>query len=231
MVLSAAPTFTFSLLIMYVAVARWNLWGVLLAPVLAAANYLGGRYNDILYLGATYDWKLYLSTAIGLMSVGLNVIFFKKFKTKKVVNQTWAAIGLILLDYVVFCLLQFVSYRLLTSGSLMKRGYVEYVYTLYNQEDGGTKTQIMNLCYYGELSSIYNTFGLAVAIIGVMVLRSQGVINNVVDKLIEDKEIAEQNRIDEQTFSIEEVEEDEKSDTAIKKEDSESSNTTDSEEN
>lgn len=231
MVLSAAPTFTFSLLIMYVAVARWNLLGLLLAPVLAAANYLGGRYNDILYLGATYDWKLYLSTAIGLMSVGLNVIFFKKFKTKKVVNQTWAAIGLILLDYVVFCLLQFVSYRLLTSGSLMKRGYVEYVYTLYNQEDGGTKTQIMNLCYYGELSSIYNTFGLAVAIIGVMVLRSQGVINNVVDKLIEDKEIAEQNRIDEQTFSIEEVEEDEKSDTAIKKEDSESSNTTDSEEN
>lgn len=231
MALSAAPTFTFSLLIMYVAVARWNLWGLLLAPVLAAANYLGGRYNDILYLGATYDWKLYLSTFIGLLGVGINVIFFKKFKTKKVINKTWAMLGLVLLDYAVFCLLQFISYRLLTSGNLLKRGYVEYIYTLYNQEGGGTVTKVMNLCYYGELSPIYNVFGLVVAIIGLFVLRSQGVVNNVVDKLIEDKEIAEANRIDEQTFSIEEVEEDEKSDTAIKKEDSESSNTTDSEEN
>jgi hypothetical protein len=54
-----------------------------------------------------------------------------------------------------------------------------------------TKYGFKNYCQYIEQGFLYNLFGLAVAAIGVFVLRSQGVIVNAVDKLIDDKKLVE----------------------------------------
>ncbi len=202
MILTAAPTFTFGLLITFVAVARWNLWGLLVVPIMAAANLLGGHYNDLLFLAATYDWKIFISTVFGLLTVGVNVIFFKKIGTKKTIHNTMALVGLVVLDYLLFCLVQFIVYRLLTSGNLLDRGVIEYAYKVRDPETQQVNTTILNLCKYGEGSYLYNILGLVISVVGLFVLRSQGVVNNVADKFIEDKKEAELNRLDEETFTI-----------------------------
>ena len=53
---------------------------------------------------------------------------------------------------------------------------------------------------------IYNLFGLAVSVIGALILRSQGVVNNVVDKLIEDKQNAEMLKKDAEEFKVDSLE-------------------------
>lgn len=224
MVLTAAPTFTFGLLITFVAVARWNLWGLTVVPLMAAANLVGGHFNDLLFLAATYDWRIFVSTLLGLLTVGINVIFFKKFGTKKTIHNTMAMIGLVLLNYAMFCAVQFVVYRLLTSGNLLERGVIEYAYKMRDPETQQVNTTILNLCKYGEGSYVYNVLGLVIAVAGLFVLRFQGVVNNVVDKFIEDKKNAELNRLDDENFAI--LETSDVSDEA--KEESESSDTKDS---
>ena len=102
-------------------------------------------------------------------------------------------IGLVLLDYILFSIIQFISYRLLTcNGDLLHRG------------------QILNslgedkICGYIEGGMLYNLFGLTIAVIGLLILRSQGAVSNVKQKLIDDKKNAELDRID-MNFRIKEL--------------------------
>lgn len=187
--LDAAPTVTFSLLIVFIGVVRWNLWGLLPIPFLALSMILGGHYSDLSYYAAFYsfeNWQLYVSTMIGLAGLGLNVLIFRGHKTNKIIQSVGWMLLILLADYVVYCILQFVSYRLMTSGSLVHPAVIEFTYNVKN-DDGELVPKVVNLAVYVEYGFIYNLFGLAVGAIGGAVLRSQGVLNNAIDKLVDDK--------------------------------------------
>ena len=200
LVFNGTPTFTFSLLIIYLAVVRWNLWGLLLAPILAVATIVGGKLGIIEQYAAVYDWRVYISSMLGLLTVGLNVIFFKKYTTKKVINTTGMMIVLVMVNYLTYSIVSFFTYRLMCSGTLTHSGYIEFFYNVYEEEKIIQKS--VNLCAYVESAFVYNLFGLAVAVIGLFVLRSQGVVNNVIDKLVEDKKNAELDRYIESNFTL-----------------------------
>lgn len=223
-----APSFTFAFLIMFLAVMRWNAWGLLLAPLLPAANLLGGIFNDIPYLAAIYKndgWQMYLSGVIALLVIAVNIIFYKKFGTKKVMLNIYAVIGLLILDYLLYNEVFKMAYRTMTSGNPFFVGKIPFDAMIYDEEIDDLVLTPVNLCRYVEHIGIYNIFGLAVAFVGVFILRSQGVVNNVVDKLIEDKKNAELDRLDAENFTIKALDE---TDSEQKEE---SSDTGDSSEN
>ncbi len=224
----AAPTFTFGMLITFVAIARWNLWGMIVIPFMAAANVVGGMFNDIDYLKAMYTelpWQLFISTVIGFLPMGINVIFYKKFTTKKVLHDSFVMIGLVLLNYGLFCLFQFLSIRLLTTGSIFEIGEIIVNQPIKNPDTGVMENITHNICVFAQSGYIYNLLGLFITIIGLFILRSQGVVNNVVDKLIDDKKMVESNLEDEKNFSIAE------SESKDDKTEPESHDTNDSDEN
>ena len=71
---------------------------------------------------------------------------------------------------------------------------------------------------------IYNLFGLAIGIIGSLVLRAQGAFSNVAEKLLEDKRLAEEIRKNDEEFSIPDLDEDEEKENNSEELDSESDN-------
>lgn len=189
LLLDAAPTITFSLLIVFIAVTRWKLWGLLPIPFLVLSTILGGHFGEIPYYAAFYDfksWQLILSMMLGLAAVGLNVIVFRKGKTNEIMKSIWKMLLILVIDYILYCGIQFVLYRLFTTGGL--RGPADIPFAYYVKNDAGQRVEeVKNLASYVEYGFMYNLFGLAVGVIGSLVLRSQGVLNNAVEKLIDDK--------------------------------------------
>lgn len=198
-ILSGAPTIAFGLLIVIVATARWNLWGLLVVPFIGLATWLGGSLGDVKYIADAYDWRVYISETVGLLTVGINCLFYKGHKTNKVVSNMWLLILIIIIDYILYNAIQFVFYRLCCTGNPFKMGEIGGIYTYVEGHLGKngaentyeTITGFKNYCYYVEQGFIYNLFGLAVALVGTFILRSQGVIVNAVDKLIDDKKLVE----------------------------------------
>lgn len=192
LVFKAAPSFTFTFLITFIAVMRWNWKGLFIIPLLVGATILGGRYNDLPYLAAIYDWRIYVAGCVALLTLGLNSIFYKKFGTKRVMINIIAVIGLVVLDYALYSIVFKFMYRILCSGNPFVMGSIPFEALHYNADTEEYFTQIDNLCFYVEQTAIYNMFGLVVTFVGIFILRSQGVVNNVVDKLIEDKKAKEE---------------------------------------
>ena len=204
----SVPTTAISLLMVFVAVARWNLWGLLICPVLALGTIVGGQQIEIPYLAAVYDHNIsisglaiFISAFVGLLTTGLNVISYKK-NTSRIINSPWMMLVLIF-NYIVFCLVQIAVYRLITAGTLLHEGKILFQYVL-NEGTVDEVTKTYNLCRLGEAGLVYNLFGLAVLYVGAYVLRSQGVLCNAIQKLIDDRKNAELNRID-RKFKIEEA--------------------------
>ena len=204
-VFNGTPFMCISLLIVFIAVARWNLWGLLTIPLLALTTMLGGKWSEANYLAMVYDWRMYLSTVLSLCMVGVNVIFFKKSTTKYVASQPLYMILLMLLDYALVCVVQILLYRLFCAGTLAHSGYIEFSYTKVN-ENGVSEVIKENLCRYGEGTLVYNLFGLVVLFVGGFILRSQGIICNVKQRFIDDKINADLDRAD-RKFTISEAEE------------------------
>lgn len=88
---------------------------------------------------------------------------------------------MILCNYVIYNLIQGATYWLCTRNV---NGQILY--------DTGKK--VINICQWAINGYAYNLMGLAFAFVGVIILRSQGVVNNVIDKLIDDKKNAELQR-------------------------------------
>ena len=109
-------------------------------------------------------------------------------------------------SYVVYCSIQFLSYRLICSGTLTHSGLNIFDYT---NKDGVLKT--VNLCTLGEGGFAFNLIGLIIFVVGILILRSQGVVCNVKNKLIDDKKNAELNRINTENFTVEEAGSDDES--------------------
>ena len=196
-VLSGTPTIAFALFITFLAVARWNLWGLLVIPFMAAGTWIGGMFGEIEYCADAYDWRVFISEAVGLMAVGINVIMFRGHRTKKTISSPLKVALLIIVDYLLYCLIQLVVYRLLTSGNILKTGNISGTYTVFERslgediEDGAYVEKVINVCNFVEQGFTYNLFGLVIAFVGVFILRSQGVVNNAVDKIIDDKQLAD----------------------------------------
>ncbi len=208
LVLNAVPTATISLLIMFMCVTRWNLYGLLAAPILALGTLIGGHFSPVVYFSATYDWRVYISIVVAMMTFGLNVIVFKKITRKNAISNNWIFAIMMIIDYLIFNILLIFVYRLLSSGNPFQMGEILLTYTDYTGET--PKEAVKNLCYYIDGSFIYNLFGLAVMIVGGFVVRSQGAMNNAIQKLVDDKKMAEENRISDETFSIPEEDEEPK---------------------
>ncbi len=189
------PFVCVSLLITFIAVARWNLWGLIITPLLALTAMLGGMWSEVPRLALVYDWRMYLSAMIGLCAVGVNVIFFKKSTTKLVVSKPMYLSLILVLDYLLVCIVQLVVYRLLCSGTLMHSGEI-----LYRHPSTGV---VENVCRYGESTIIYNLLSLVVTFVGVFILRSQGIVCNVKQRFIDDKINADLDREDKK-FTIKE---------------------------
>ena len=196
-VLSGTPTIAFALFITFLAVARWNLWGLLVIPFMAAGTWIGGIFGEIQYYADAYDWRVFISECIGLLAIGVNVIAFRGHRTKKVMSSPVKVIALIIVDYVLYCGIQFIVYRLLTSGNILKTGDISATYTVFERslgqdiEDGAYVEKVINVCKFIEQGFIYNLFGLVIALVGIFILRSQGIVNNAVDKIVDDKRLAE----------------------------------------
>ena len=200
LVFFSTPTTYISMLIVFIAVIRWNLWGLITIPFLTICTIIGGVNGQIDTFKAFYNfgytgWQAYVSMIFGMLFIGIDVIFFKKFSTKKVMHNNFAVIGLGILNYVLYNAVFLVAFRLLTSGGdLLHSGVI-----LYDLGSKGTQ----NLCGYGESGFVSNLFSLAVMVVGTFILRSQGVATNVVEKLLDDKYNAELNELD-RSFRIEE---------------------------
>lgn len=201
------PTITISFLITIIAVIRWNLWGLIIVPLLALATTLGGSFADYGQFRAFYSFgseygycgtAIFISTIVGLLSIGLDVILFKnkRIGTKKIVKSPLALIGLVLANYVLFNLIQLVLFRLITAHTLLHQATITYV---------GTNGEF-NLANWGEAGFVKNLLALAIAVVGILILRSQGVVTNVIDKLVDDKINAELDAKD-RNFRIQEVDE------------------------
>lgn len=201
LVLYAAPSVTIALLIAFIAVARWNLWGLLICPLLALATLIGGQKIELSYIAAVYDYKMYISILFGYCGLALNVIFFRKFSTNKVITGA-TFIGLMIFDYVVFCSLQTLSYYLLCVIS-----HDSGLFTYQVVENGVKKDITTNIQHFGMSGFIYNSFGFIVLIVGGFVSRSQGIMRNRTQQFVDDKENAELMAKD-RCFSIEEAKED-----------------------
>lgn len=205
-IMLGTPTITISFLITIIAIIRWNLWGLIIVPLLALATTLGGSFADYGQFRAFYQFgsaynncglAIFISTICGLLTIGLDVILFKKMGTKKVVKNPFILVGMVLVNYAIFNFIQFIVYRLITAGGdLFNQAQVIY---------SGTEGDF-NLAIWAENGFIRNLLALAIAVVGILVLRSQGVATNVRDKLIDDKINAELDAKD-RNFRIEEVEE------------------------
>lgn len=195
------PASLVSMLIIFIAVARWDGYGLVLSPILPLGVIFGactiGGYFKAVYSFQT-DWQFYLSIVLGYLSFGVNILFYKKFGTKKMLNETWKVILLILLNYALFCGVQYLSYTLLTLG---KENELIYQYV-------NSKNETVTYLIYDKPRNgfIYNLLGLAIMFIGVFIFRSQGIVCNVKQKFIDDKRNAELDEAD-RKFTIEEVEE------------------------
>ena len=196
-VLSGTPTIAFALFITFLAVVRWKLWGLLVIPFMAAGTWIGGMLGEIKYYADAYDWHVFISECVGLLTVGLNVIVFRGHRTKEFISSPIKVAILIVVNYVLYCSVQFIVYRLLTSGSVFETGNISDYYQVVQRElgqaieDTEAEEKLINVCKFVEQGFIYNLFGLLVALVGVFVLRSQGIVNNAVDKIIDDKRLAE----------------------------------------
>lgn len=199
------PASLISMLIVFVAVTRWNGYGLITVPFVSLGvilgGYLIGGYYRAVYWFST-DWQFYISIVLGYLAFGANIFIYKRYDTKKILSKTGQLILLLIVDYVLFCGIQYLAYFLLTLGQTSNM--------IYSYTD--TSGNLKELMIVAKPTSgwVYNLFALIVLIVGALILRSQGVVVNAKQKLIDDKRNALLDEEDKK-FSIEEVEEDETS--------------------
>ena len=226
-VLNAVTTVSISLLVVLLALARWNFWGLVTIPFLALSTIIGGRLSPVPYFKAAYEWRAYISIVIGLLFTGFSVIVFKK-KGTKMLKENYILVLYVIINYIVYNLAQTIIYELLCNIFKSPEGWNLVTYTNYLNSDKGevVTTNVSNFMTNGF---IYNLFGLAIAIIGSIVLKSQQAFGNVPEKLLEDKRLAEEIRKNDEEFSIPDIDDENESSNESDNQKKESSDTIDSE--
>lgn len=159
MLIATMITTSISLLIMMVATFRWGWRGLLIAPILALATILSGRYiNPHVSYRQNYDWRLYLATLAQLLSLAVNLLWFKKGKDEQATSKKIQSLfTLCLIDCGVSLLALSLVY-LATAFKFLMFGFV-----------------------------IWNAFGYAILFVGAFILSRQGILVNVKKNLINQK--------------------------------------------
>ena len=200
------PATYITLLVAFIAVTRWGFYGLITVPFLALGTALGGMtVSETPFVSEVYkfssNWQYYVSIVLGFSALTVNALLYKLKGTGKIISNTLVMILILIVDYVLFNVIQFISYRLLTSHNLIEGATTIFQYININGE-----TVSININAYAERGLIYNLFGLASLFIGFFIFRVQGVICNVKDKLIADARNRELDRIDRETFGVSEEE-------------------------
>lgn len=153
-----------SLLIMLIATTRWQNKGLFIAPFLALATVLSGKFlvgNPA--FAVNYDWKLYIAIVLSLLSFGVNFFWFKKFSYKRTfVKEKSKIFLLVFIDIIV-------------SQLVLSLAYLALKHTFQ---------------LFGFLA--WNSFSFAILAVGAFVLAGQGVLVNVKEDLIESKKQMEE---------------------------------------
>lgn len=91
-----------SLLMMVVATTRWGWKGLFIAPFLALATIISGRFfNPHDEFKVMYEWKFYISILLSLLSIGVNLIWFKFINYKETFKQVKYVLLLGTIDIIV----------------------------------------------------------------------------------------------------------------------------------
>ena len=171
------PTTVVSLLIFFLAVTRWNWWGLILAPVLVFGNLIGALAvdsGDLTNYKVIFDIQYFISNVIALSTTSLVVLVFKKLGTSKVIKST----GLL----IATCFGIFAAYEVVRTAS----------YWII----GGRYLEIFN-------STVFNLLSLIILIIGSLIIRLQGSLTNVKEKMLEDNRERQQRQMEHMiTFEI-----------------------------
>lgn len=102
MIYATIITSSFSLLMMLMATTRWGWKGLVLAPVLALATVISGKYfitNP--NFRPNYDWQLYVAILFSLLAFAVNIVWFKKKNYRQTYSKVSNIFILVLIDIVV----------------------------------------------------------------------------------------------------------------------------------
>ena len=200
------PASYITLLVAFIAVTRWGFYGLTVVPFLVLGTVLGGMtVSETPFVSEVYkfssNWQYYVSIVLGFSAFVVNALLYKFKGTGKVISNTLLMILILIIDYVLFNVIQFISYRLLTSHNL-----IEGAISIFQYVNGSGETVSVNINSYAEKGFMYNLVGLAVLLVGFFIFRVQGVICNVKDRLIDEARNRELDRIDRETFGVQEDE-------------------------
>ena len=159
MLIASMITTSISLLIMMVATFRWGWKGLLISPILALATILSGLLiNPHINYRQNYDWRLYLAVLAQLLSVSVNLLWFKKVKDEKeTTSKLQSLFALCAIDCVVSLFALSLVY-LLTAFKFQLLGFV-----------------------------VWNAFGYVILFVGSFILSRQGILVNIKKNLISQK--------------------------------------------
>jgi len=196
------PASYITLLVAFIAVTRWGLYGLITVPFLVLGTVLGGMtVSEVPFVSEVYkfssNWQYYISIVFGFSAFIVNALLYKIKGTGKIIANTLIMILILIIDYALFNIVQFISYRLLTSHNLF-----EGASTIYQYTNGNGETVNVDINSYAEKGFVYNLVSLAILFIGFLIFRSQGIICNVKERLIYEEKNRELDKIDRETFGI-----------------------------
>lgn len=159
MLIAAIITTSISLLIMMVATFRWGWRGLLISPFLALATTLSGLLiNPHVDYRQNYDWKLYLAILAQLLSMSINLLWFKKVKDEQeTTSKLQSLFALCAIDSIVSLLALSVVYLM-------------------------TAFRFQLLAF-----AVWNAFGYVILFVGSFILSRQGILVNVKKNILSQK--------------------------------------------
>ncbi len=171
---SAIPTFCISILMIIIAITRWGYKGLIFCPIFAIAVFLSGKF--LLRdesIHFYYNIEMFIALFLGMFGCSITLLWYKKYNVKETFESIGKIILLTLLNITVVLIIQ------------------EVVFLI-----SGQGTRIV-------ASLIYDAFGIVLTIIGMWILKSQGVMINVKEKMLKDKKEQEEELEFEKKFSDE----------------------------
>lgn len=176
MYVGAFPTTVISLLLTFLAIARWGYKGLIVIPFCAVGNLIGGQF--LVFKGVTYDWRVFLSVMLGLASLSINLIPFHRWKTNVVIKNNYALCGMMIGNIVLYELVRGISYSFILRG---------------------TSVHLLSNAWGYDVTAMVILFVMG------FILKKQGTLYNFKDKIIAEREQAELDRKIESEFTIEAV--------------------------
>lgn len=160
MLTAQAITTAISLLMMIVSTTRWGWKGLILAPFLALATILSGMLlNPHELYRANYNWQLYIATLFQLLSISVNLLWYKKVKDEEETFKKLSSIfGMCAIDCLVSLLVVTIIYYF-CSFQFLFLGFI-----------------------------VWNSFGYILVFVGAFILSRQGILVNVKKNLLKRKQ-------------------------------------------